>query len=142
MHENDREKLYRSIGKIYCPYFKETVHFTELGFEHIRFKNRNKSRTIKDQNMRFKLLPNVVRIINLSHTLQGKLYKNRFEERFINNRREIALTQVIYYEFLAIIDDKKIKVIIKEITGKEKVFLSVIPFFKQKTPPIEGDGFS
>ncbi len=142
MEKEEREKFYKSIGKVYCPYFKEQIHFTELGFEHIRFKNKNTTRTPKDQEVRMKLLPVAVKIISLSNTLQGKLSRNRFEERLVNNRNEMALTSVTYYEFMAIIDSRKAKVVIKEIIGKEKVFLSIIPLFKQKTPPIEGDGFS
>lgn len=141
MSEGD-EKIYKDIGKIYCPYFKDCVQFTRVGFEHLKFKNKYKARSAKDQNMRFKLLPLAVQILGLSHTLQNISSRQRFEERTINNRREIGLMLVTYYEFTAVMSQKRIKIIIKQIEGRDKIFLSVIPFFKQKTPPEEGDGFS
>ncbi|MDO8430399.1 MAG: hypothetical protein Q7S72_00195 [Candidatus Taylorbacteria bacterium] len=142
MNDNNKEKFYKSIGKVYCPYFNESVNFTDLGFEHLRFKIKQTARTHKDQIVRFKLLPFAIQVLNLSHTLQGINSRNRFEERIINSRREFALTLVTYYEFIAIIDGKKIKIVIKEIKGKERIFLSIIPLFKQKSPSEEDDGFS
>ena len=142
VENNNFEKFYKSIGKVFCPYFNEYVFFTELGFEHLRFKNKNKARNSKDRDVRMSLIPTAINIINITRTLQDKISRNRFEERLINNRSEFAMTLVTYYEFLALVNNKKIKIIIKEIAGKDKVFLSVIPLYKQKSPPIEGDGFS
>ncbi|MEK7095228.1 MAG: hypothetical protein AAB917_01045 [Patescibacteria group bacterium] len=140
--DEGNEKIYKDIGKVYCPYFKDYINFTRVGFEHLNFKNKYRARPAKDRNMRFKLLPLAVQILSLSHTLQNISSRNRFEERTVNNRRETALMLVIYYEFIAIISQKRMKIIIKQIESRDKIFLSVIPFFKQKTPPEEGDGFS
>lgn len=142
MNREEYEKYYRGIKKVYCPYFMESINFTNLGFEHIRFKNKHLARTLSDQSVRLRLLPIAVKILEKSHTLQGVSIRKRFEERYINNRKEIALLLVHYYEFTAIIDTRKAKVIIKQVEGREKIFLSIIPLFKEKTPPIEGDGFS
>lgn len=142
MQEEKHETFYKNIEKVFCPYFKEDIHFTETGLDHLKFKNKNTARTLKDQNMRLRLLPVVIQILKLSHTLQGKSQRQRFEERFVNNRKEKALVVVTYYEFIAILDDQRVKVVLKQIADGNKIFLSVIPFFKQKSPPIEGDGFS
>ncbi len=142
MEKDEFEKYYKSIEKIFCPYFNEYVHFTELGYEHLRFKNKNSARTTKDRLMRISLIPIAVKKISLSSTLQGKSSRNRFEERFVNNRKEIALRYVQYFEFLAIICDRKSKVVVKQIENQEIIFLSIIPLYKQKSPPTEGDGFS
>jgi len=140
--KDEFEKYYKSIGKIFCPYFNEYVHFTELGYEHLRFKNKNVARKSKDRKVRSGLIPLVVDILKITRTVQGMISKNRFEERLVNSRKEFALTLVTYYEFIAVVRDRKVKIIVKEIVGKNKVFLSVIPVYKQKTPPAEGDGFS
>jgi hypothetical protein len=132
-------EYYKSIQKVYCPYFKEYIHFTDVGFNHLRFKNHHTARSIKDRNMRFSLLSAAVKIIADSHTLQGKKQKLRMEERYVNNRKETALMLVTYYEFIAIIRERKVTVIIKQIVGWDKVFLSVIPTFKQKTPSEDDD---
>lgn len=39
------------------------------------------------------------------------------------------MKDVTYYEFIAILDHIRLKVIIKEVMGGEKHFLSVIPFW-------------
>ncbi len=141
MDEKHNKEFYKSIGKVYCPYFKDYIHFTRVGFEHIKYKTKYKARNERDQYVRFKLLPVSVKVISLSHTLQGITSQKRFEERLIHNRKEIALLLVVYYEFIAIIDEKKIKVVIKEIDNRNKVFLSIILLFKEKTPLEESDGF-
>ena len=40
-------KLYRSIGEIYCPYFKEKIIFNAKGLEHLKFKMQ-KSRSTQE----------------------------------------------------------------------------------------------
>jgi hypothetical protein len=142
MEKDEKEKFYKSIGKVYCPYFKDDIYFSDKGLEHLGFKNYFTPRTNADSSMRFKLLPCVVEIIRLSNTFQGFTSRNRFEYRFTNNRKEKALSFVKYYEFMAIINNRKMKVIIKQIENGNKMFFSVIPLFKEKTPPFEGDGFS
>jgi hypothetical protein len=37
---------------------------------------------------------------------------------------------VTYYEFVAVVDKVRIKVIVKELTGGERFFWSIIPFWK------------
>ncbi len=135
----DIDERYGSIGKVYSPYFKEYIYFTPVGLEHLKFKNRFTARTEKDKRMRTNLLPIAVKIIEQSHTLQNRQYRKRFEERHINNRKEKILLLVSYFEFIAIIDNFRATVIIKQIENMEKVFLSVIPTFKQKMPPEESD---
>ena len=134
-----QEDFYARIGQVYCPYFRESVYFTRTGFEHLKLKHKYKARTEKDRAMRFRLLPIALKLLSSSYTLQGKIARNNFEYRYINNRKEIALVLVTYYEFMAIIDGKKIKVIIKQIENNERIFLSVIPLFKQKMPPVRDD---
>ncbi len=81
-----------------------------------------------------RLLPTAISAIGMSHTLQNISYRRRFEERYVNQRKETALIGVTYYEFIAIINFSRIKVVIKEIDGDKKIFLSVIPLFNQKMP--------
>lgn len=135
---NNHEDFYKNIGGVYCPYFKESVYFTNIGLDHISFKNKYTARTAKDKDARVRLLPTAIEILGQSHTLQGKTCRQRFEERSINSRIEIALVVVTYYEFIAIIGSIRAKVIIKQTEhDNKKMFLSVIPFFKQKMPPEE-----
>ncbi len=133
------EEFYKKIGKIYCPYFKEDIHFTHEGLFHLKFKKKFKARVAKDSQVRFRLLPIAIKILGASHTLQGKVSRQSLEFRFVNARKEIAFRRVTYYEFIAILDQTKAKVILKQIEDEHKTFLSVIPLYKQKTPPVGDD---
>ncbi len=121
--KKEAEDFYKSIGKVYCPYFKEDVAFNAKGLEHLKFKGKNKVRVIADQYKRFKLLRLAPKIIKVSHTLQEFFTEKRFEKQNINSRWENRLVQVIYYGFVAIFDNTRVKIIIKEIEGGNKFFL-------------------
>ncbi len=133
------EEFYKSIGKTYSPYFKDYIYFTDVGFKHIRFKNEQLMRPSKDIEMRIRLLPIVIKIIGASHTVQNKTIRKRLEHRYVNSRKELAMIDVTYYEFIAIIDDWRVRVVIKQVNNAEMIFLSVIPAFKQKMPLEESD---
>jgi len=45
------ENFYKNLDEIYCPYFKEKISFNAQGLEHLKYKQRNKSRQYKDQYM-------------------------------------------------------------------------------------------
>ncbi len=140
MRKEFKEK-YDSISKVYCPYFKQHVYFTRMGYEHIFFKKKYKARNETDLEMRVKLFPLAIKLLGTTSTIQDVQHRNRFEERYINSRKEVALVSVTYYEFIALINEKKIKTVLKQIIGGNIVFLSIIPLLKQKSPPFEGDGF-
>jgi hypothetical protein len=132
---------YNIINKLYCPYFRDYVYFTRIGYEHIFFKKKFKARNALDSKMRVKMFPLAVKLLNATHTIQDIQHRNRFEIRYINSRKEVALVSVVYYEFIAVIDGRKIKTVLKQIIGGNIIFLSIIPLLKQKSPPFEGDGF-
>lgn len=122
------EALYKSIGNIYCPYFREKIAFNSQGLDHLKYKERDKKRHIRDQFVRFKLIRFASEIISKSHTLQGIFETNKFENIRISNRTDIILVAITYYEFIAVINKNRIKIIIKQIKDGEKFFWSIIPF--------------
>lgn len=104
---------YKAVGRIYCPYLKQEVIFNSKGFWHIIYSARNKKRDLKTQLLRFRLLPLAIKVISLTATLQ--------EIEMLKQRR------IIYYGFIAIVDDWKIKVIVKKVGNGKPYFYSVIP---------------
>ena len=40
--KSNGESFYKSIGEIYCPYFKEKIAFNAQGLEHLKYKYRGK----------------------------------------------------------------------------------------------------
>ena len=131
------ENFYKNINSTYCPYFKEEVLFNTKGLDHIKFKRWNNTRIIKDQYMRLKLIKYAPQVINKSHTLQGCKQTKELEQVKVNNRWDKLLKNVDYYEFVAVYDGIRIRVIIKQISGGRKHFWSIVPFWKQDTRNVE-----
>ena len=123
------EKLYESLGTIYCPYFNEDVHFNVQGLEHLKFKHRGKARIRHDQYMRFKLLHLVPEIIRLSRSIQGIWETKHFERVRVHSRTDTILKPVTYYEFIAVLNNVRVKVVVKQVGGGQKFFWSLIPFW-------------
>lgn len=124
-------EFYNNLGEIKCPYFNDKVSFNSKGMQHLRFKSWNKTRSIQDQYVRFKLLKYAPEVIKKSNTLQEICQKKNFERVKINSRWEQKAIGVNYYGFVAIMDEIRIKIIIKEVVGGEKYFWSIVPCWKQ-----------
>ena len=81
--------------------------------------------------MRLRLLKFAPEIIKKSNTLQEYLEINHLERIQINSRWENKVVFVKYYGFIAIINQFRIKVIIKQVEGGDYHFWSIIPCWKQ-----------
>lgn len=132
------EEEYKSIGKIRCPYLNRDVSFNAKGIDHVKLKEWNKARLISDQYLRFKSLNLAPEIIKKSHTLQEYKEAKSFERVKVNSRWEKKLLYVRYYGFVSVCLEKnvRVKIIVKEIEGREPYFWSIIPFWKNNNHPI------
>lgn len=128
--KEEAEEYYKNIDEVYCPYLKEKVYFNRKGLNHIKFKKWNNARSNNDQYMRLKLIHYASEIIKKSHTLQGYSETKEFEHKKINSRWENIWTNVVYYEFIAVIDSIRVRIIVKYVEGGGKYFWSIIPFWK------------
>ncbi|MFH0988024.1 MAG: hypothetical protein V1763_01495 [Parcubacteria group bacterium] len=124
------EEEYAKIGSAYCPYLQDAVHFNRVGFEHLLFKEWNKTRSEVEQYIRLKLLRLAPVILSRSHTLQEYDERKIVVRQKINARWESRLKKVRYYVFVAIVKDVRIKIIVKEIEGGAKTFHSLYPSWK------------
>ena len=132
--KSEAEKFYKSIGKVFCPYFGESISFNSKGLSHIKFKSKWDARDRKDQFMRLKNIKLAPEILKKSHTLQELKHAKTFVDIKTNSRKERILKQTVFYGFIAIIRDgnfdKRLKIIIKEVSGGEKHFWSIVPYWK------------
>ena len=103
------EELYKSLEEIYCPYFKEKIAFNSQGLEHLKYKQRDKSRHDKDQYMRFKLMYLAPEVLKISNSVQGILETKKFEYIKSHSRVDRILKEVTYYEFIAVIKRNRVK---------------------------------
>ncbi len=138
------EELYKNLGEIYCPYFKEKISFNARGLEHLKFKSYERPRPTKDQRMRFRLLHLAPEILTLTHTLQGVWETKVFEKIRVNSRTDTIWADVSYFEFIAVVNRNRVKVVIKQINSGKKFFWSIIPFWRMKKSTVtrilhEGD---
>ncbi len=126
---DEAERLYQTLNSVYCPYLKEKVLFNAKGLRHLKFKSDQQARAQKDQYPRLKLLYLAPQVLNKSHTLQGIWRTKRFEPHKTSGKWKYIMKDVIFYEFIAVLENVRIKVIIKEVFGGERYFWSVIPYW-------------
>ena len=124
------ESLYKSLGEVHCPFFNEKIIFNAKGLEHLKFKEKNHARSRDDQYIRFKILKHAPEILRLSRTVQGVSEQKVFELNRSNHRNESILVDAMYYEFVAVIDHTRVRVVVKQVGSAPKYFWSVIPFWK------------
>ncbi len=125
----EAEKLYETFELTYCPYFFEKIAFNAKGLRHLKFKSDQQARSNKDQYTRLSLLYLAPKILNASHTLQGLWQTKKFEQYKTDGDWKYAMKDINFYEFIAVLDNVRVKVIIKEVLGGEKHFWSIIPYW-------------
>ncbi len=125
--KENAENFYKKIGRINCPaLYNETVYFNSEGFNHLVYKKKAE-RSKNDQVTKFKLLPIAKEIVSISTTFQEydegliEITRKRFKKRV----KETALVK--YWGLVAIIKNKKVKVIMRQVSNGQKHFFSVIP---------------
>jgi len=128
---NQAKNYYKSLDSIYCPYFKEAVHFTSEGFSHIKYRGAHQ-RHFNVQKIRYQLLRFAPRIISDSNTLQEYDRRKLFVKRKKEKICERALREIHFFAFIAIVDSWKVKVVVRQIGNGQKHFWSVIPNWKTR----------
>jgi hypothetical protein len=130
-YQNLRESaqdFYNNINSVFSLALKEKITFSAKGFNHIVFKTARTEREKSSQILRFKLLPLAKKLIEISTTYQ------EFEEtigNFVTKKHKKKIKEsrsVRYWGIIAIIDNRKIKVIIRKIGNNGSLhFWSIVP---------------
>ncbi len=118
---------YSQIKPIRCPYLKQEVSFTGKGFWHIVYRSQGKKREESAQIMRFRLLSKAVKLISRTATIQE--YDSYTGEVPIRDhgKKVIKVITRQFFGYIAIIDEWKIKVIVRKDGNGKPYFWSVIP---------------
>lgn len=127
----DTNNFYKQIGVIRCLALNnELVHFTAEGFNHLIFKGRRRERSKNDQITKFKLLTKAKTLLELTTTYQeyDESYTTIRKKRFKKIIDETATVK--YWGFIAIIQNFRVKVIVRQIGNGQKQFWSVIPAWR------------
>lgn len=78
-------------------------------------------------------------MIKQSHTLQEFFETKSFERIRSNKRWDKKMVIVKYYGFVSIINQSRVKIIVKEIEGGTRFFWSIVPFWKMNRSRQEGE---
>lgn len=136
------EVLYKELGEVHCPYFQTKIHFNAKGLEHLKFKKKNFARSREDQYIRLRLLHLAPEVLKLSKTVQGISHTKSFEFIRSGARTEQKLLPVSYYEFIAVLKEVRVRIIVKQIEDAPKFFWSIIPFWKVNKQTMERKMYS
>ena len=110
---------------------KADIRFASEGFNHIVFKSSRTERERSSQLLRFNLLPKAVKLLQISTTYQE--FEERYQEiEVMSYKNKIMKTKIVHYwGIIGIIDNRKIKVIIRRIGENGALyFWSIIPDFR------------
>ncbi len=123
----DAESYYRALVAVMCPALKDTVSFPSDGFNHLIYKSHRSERDRSSQVMRFKLLARAVYLIGTTTTFQE--YDETIREFTVKRyKKKIKETKAVqYWGIIAIVDNRKIKVIVRKIGNGSLHFWSVVP---------------
>ncbi len=129
--KTEAESYYRTIDSAHSPYFGGPVSFNAKGLDHLKFKEWDKARSVDDQCRRLRLINLAPEVMKLSRTVQGISYVEKFERRKTNSRWEKIMIQATYFEFIAVLKNVRVRVIIKQLTGGQPYFWSIMPFWRE-----------
>jgi len=124
----DCQKCYYANNVIFSPALREKIFFSAAGFNHIVFKNHRHEREKPSQILRFKLVPLAKKLIELSTTYQE--FEESIKEFQVKTRKKkIKQNKIVkYWGIIAIIDNRKIKVIVRSVGVNGNLhFWSIIP---------------
>lgn len=124
----DAQKFYSRINSVFSPAFKDKIYFNSEGFNHIVFKNPRTERERPSQILRFKLLPLAVKLIAESTTFQE--FEETIKEFEVKSyKKKIRKSSPVkYWGIIAIIEGRKIKIIVRKIGDNGAMhFWSIVP---------------
>lgn len=126
--KSDAQNFYNNISSAFSPAFNQNVYFNSEGFNHIIFKSSRSERERSSQVLRFKLLHLAVKLVKLSTTHQ-EFEETLKEFEIKSHKKRIRKSKAVrYWGVIAIIDSRKIKVILRQIgDGGGMHFWSIVP---------------
>ena len=114
--KKEARKFFKSHTVINCPAFRgEKIFLNAKGLNHLLYKGSRSGRDINQIRVRVALLDRAIRILSTMPYFQ--------EERVL----EINGTVVRYWSFEAVVEEKRLKVIVRQVGNGSKHFWSLVP---------------
>ena len=129
--KKNAKEFYGKLERVWCPALGDYVFFNKSGFEHL-VRKRGLPRPKSEQKRRFALLPHIESIlkdptVTVSHEEDNILHTTK-----IQGERALVPAVVTFRRIVAMRDDKLVKIVIRQINGREKHFFGA---FEGKQKP-------
>jgi hypothetical protein len=118
--KKEAKALYSGIKRVWCPALSDEIIFSNNGFRHL-IRNGNRPRYKSEQGRRFALISIAKEILENSQD---------FTRRDIDSGGK----KVVFWAFTEQRNNMTIKVVVRQIEGQKKKFLSVFQRNKKPTP--------
>lgn len=120
------EQAYGGYKDLKCPAINATVKFTAEGLNHIVYK-KGRERDKKDQFMRLKVIDIARLVIKTTTTIQEKdekiqQFRVKMKKKYTNVGKSVN-----FWGFIAIMENKKIRVVVRKVGAGAHHFWSVAP---------------
>lgn len=125
-HQNIKEharEFFKHHRFVSCPAFpKEKIIFNSKGLSHIFYKGASKASTrdIQDSTVRVNLLPH-------AHEVLKRMPLPQEESNLTDKEGRVCR----YWAFEAVVDNRRVKVIVRQVGNGKKHFWSVIPAWRR-----------
>ncbi len=113
-------KIFDETKEVNCPAFpKEKIIFNAKGINHLIYKGSRSRREISRIETNVRLLPSAIKILKIMPLAQEEMFYVR------------ESTKYQFWTFEAVIDNRRIKAIIRQVGNGKKHFWSVIPAWRK-----------
>ena len=118
-HDNEAFKRnYRLVQQVFCPALQDHVQFNGKGLNHIFYRGSRSPRLSGDIEVRMRIFDRAVQLLKIVQTISG----------YATDQKTATTTK--YWEFIGLIEQRRIKVIVRQKGNGQKHFWSVIPSWK------------
>jgi len=116
------QTFFKDNKRIRCPAFPEEVVLNSKGLSHLFYKGSRKttSRSIKEIVVRLELLSRALKLLKMMSLPQE-------ESVFTDSKGR----KCHFFAFEAVVDERRIKVIVRQVGNGKKHFWSVIPAWRK-----------
>lgn len=114
------KEIFRKVKTVKCPAFsEEEIIFNSRGINHLFYRGARRPRDLHQSAMRIKLLKRAIFLLKAMPIYQD-------ETSYISDGRKFS-----FWSFEGVVDERRIKVIVRQIDSGRKHFWSVIPAWRR-----------
>ncbi len=119
-HKKQIKSIFNKVGVIACPAFGgDKIYFNAKGANHLIYKGNRRQRSANRIKTNIRLLPRAVKLLKLATFWQ--------EESQYDAGNKVYK----FWAFEAVVDQRRIKVIVRQVGKGRKHFWSVIPAWRR-----------